>query len=43
MGMSLGYLLTNNPITSVGSHTAMHITAVLHGTTTAIQMPPHYF
>jgi hypothetical protein len=41
--MSLGYLLTNNPITAIGSHIAMHIAAVLHGPATAIQMPPHYF
>jgi hypothetical protein len=40
--MSLGYLLTTNPITTVISHIAMHIAAVLHGPATTAQLPPHW-
>jgi hypothetical protein len=40
--MSLGYLLTNNPITAVFSHIAMHVAGVLHGPATVAQLPPHY-
>jgi hypothetical protein len=40
--MTLGYVLTNNPITSVASHIAMHIAAVLQGAETTSQLPPHY-
>jgi hypothetical protein len=40
--MSLGYVLTNNPITAVGSHIAMHVAAVLNGADTTVQLPPHY-
>jgi hypothetical protein len=40
--MSLGYILTNNPISAVFSHIAMHIAGVLHGPATVIQLPPHY-
>ena len=40
--ISLGYLLTNNPIAAVFSHIAMHIAGVLHGPTTVMQLPPHY-
>ena len=40
--MSIGYLLTNNPITAVFSHIAMHIAGVFHGPATVIQLPPHY-
>lgn len=40
--MSLGYILTNNPIAAVFSHIAMHIAGVLHGPATVIQLPPHY-
>jgi len=29
--MTLGYLLTNNPLTAVLSHIAMHIAGILHG------------
>jgi hypothetical protein len=39
--MSLGYLLTGNPIAALFSHIAMHIAAVLHGPDTAAQLPPH--
>ncbi|MBN1666216.1 MAG: hypothetical protein JW862_03985 [Anaerolineales bacterium] len=40
--MSIGYLLTNNPITAVFSHIAMHIAGVFQGPATVIQLPPHY-
>jgi hypothetical protein len=40
--MTFGYILTNNPITAVFSHIAMHIAGVLHGSATVIQLPPHY-
>jgi hypothetical protein len=40
--MSVGYVLTSNPITAVASHIVMHITAVLHGAESTVQLPPHY-
>jgi hypothetical protein len=40
--MTIGYLLTNNPITAVFSHMAMHIAGVLHGAASVMQLPPHY-
>jgi hypothetical protein len=40
--ISLGYLLTNNPLTAVVSHVAMHVAAVLHGAEGTVQLPPHY-
>jgi hypothetical protein len=40
--MSLGYILTNNPVSAVFSHIAMHIAGVLQGPGTVIQLPPHY-
>ena len=40
--VSLAYVLTNNPITAIGSHIAMHIAAVLHGAEGTVQLPPHY-
>ena len=40
--MTLGYVLANNPIAAIFSHIAMHITGVLHGPATVIQLPPHY-
>lgn len=40
--MTLGYLLTNNPMTAIFSHIAMHIAGVLHGPISVIQLPPHY-
>lgn len=41
--MSLGYILTQNPITAIGSHIAMHIAAVLQGGGEKVsQLPPHY-
>ena len=40
--MTLGYLLTNNPLAAIFSHIAMHIAAVLHGPASVMQLPPHY-
>jgi hypothetical protein len=40
--MTIGYLLTNNPMAAMLSHIAMHIASVLHGPASVIQMPPHY-
>ena len=40
--MSLGYVLTNNTISAVFSHIAMHIAGVLQGPATVMQLPPHY-
>ena len=40
--MSLGYLLTNNPLTAIISHIGMHIAGVLHGPASVMQLPPHY-
>ncbi len=40
--MSLGYLLTNNPVSAIFSHIAMHVAGVLQGPASVIQLPPHY-
>jgi hypothetical protein len=40
--MSLGYLLSNNPVAAFFSHIAMHLAGVLHGPATVMQLPPHY-
>ena len=40
--MTFGYLLTNNPITAIFSHIAMHIAGVLRGPASVTQLPPHY-
>jgi hypothetical protein len=40
--MTLGYLITNNPLAAILSHMAMHIAGVLHGPASVIQLPPHY-
>lgn len=40
--MTIGYLLTNNPISAIFSHIAMHIAGVLHGPDSVMQLPPHY-
>jgi uncharacterized membrane protein len=40
--MTFGYLLTNNPITAIFSHIAMHIAGVFHGAAAVTQLPPHY-
>lgn len=39
---TLAYVLSMNPISSLGSHAAMHIAAVWHGTERTVQLPPHY-
>ena len=40
--MTLGYLVTNNPLAAVVSHIVMHIAAVLRGPASVVQLPPHY-
>jgi hypothetical protein len=40
--MTLGYVLTNNPISAIFSHIAMHVAGVLQGPESVIQLPPHY-
>ena len=40
--MTLGYVLTNKPLTAILSHIAMHIAGVLHGPASVVQLPPHY-
>ena len=40
--MTLGYIVTRNPLTAVVSHAAMHVAAVLHGMEATVQLPPHY-
>jgi hypothetical protein len=40
--MTLGYLLTNNPLAAVLSHIAMHVAGVLQGPASVVQLPPHY-
>jgi hypothetical protein len=40
--MTLGYVVTQNPLTAMASHAAMHLAAVVHGMEGTIQLPPHY-
>jgi hypothetical protein len=40
--MTLGYLLTTNPLAAMLSHIAMHIAGVIHGPASVTQLPPHY-
>jgi hypothetical protein len=40
--MTLGYLLTSNPLAAVLSHIAMHVAGVLRGPASVVQLPPHY-
>jgi hypothetical protein len=40
--MTLGLLITANPLAAILSHVAMHTAAVWHGPDTAFQLPPHY-
>jgi hypothetical protein len=40
--MTLGYLLTANPITAIGGHIALHVASILHGVETSVSLPPHY-
>ncbi len=40
--MTVGYVLSGNPIASMFSHMAMHIAGVLQGPASVLQLPPHY-
>jgi hypothetical protein len=40
--MTIGYLLTNNPLAAILSHIAMHIAGVMRGPASVTQLPPHY-
>jgi hypothetical protein len=40
--MTVGYLLTTNPLAAMLSHMAMHIAGVIHGPASVVQLPPHY-
>jgi hypothetical protein len=40
--ITLGYLLSGNPIAPMLSHVVMHGAAVVHGMTSTVQLPPHY-
>lgn len=40
--MTVGYLVTNNPLAAILSHIAMHIAGVLRGPASVMQLPPHY-
>ena len=40
--MTLGYLITTNPLAAVLSHIAMHVAGVLRGPASVVQLPPHY-
>jgi hypothetical protein len=40
--MTLGVLVTSNPLAAMICHPAMHMAAVLHGPALVIQLPPHY-
>ena len=39
--ITLGYLVTGNPLTPLVAHVLMHGAAVLHGAETTVQLPPH--
>jgi len=39
--MTLGYLVTTNPLAAMICHPAMHMAAVLHGPALVAQLPPH--
>ena len=40
--LTLGYLITNNPLSAILAHVAMHVAGVLHGPAGVAQLPPHY-
>jgi len=40
--MTLAFLLSGSPLGSLISHPVMHISAVLQGAETTLQLPPHY-
>ncbi|MCX2929125.1 hypothetical protein ORI20_02480 [Mycobacterium sp. CVI_P3] len=40
--MTLGFVISGNPLAAVISHVAMHVAAVLRGPARVAQLPPHY-
>jgi hypothetical protein len=40
--MTIGYVLSGNPVAAMFSHMAMHIAGVLQGPASVLQLPPHY-
>ena len=40
--ITLGMLVTGNPLAAIVSHAIMHIAAVVHGAEATAQLPPHY-
>ena len=40
--ITLAFLLSGNPLGSILSHAVMHIAAILQGSETTIQLPPHH-
>ena len=40
--ITLAFLLTGSPASSIIAHVIMHTAAVLHGINTTVQLPPHY-
>src|SRR6266496_969241 len=40
--ITIAYLVSLNPISSLVSHVVMHIAAVWHGSEHTVQLPPHY-
>lgn len=40
--ITLAFLMSGNPLSSMISHSIMHIAAVLQGPETTLQLPPHY-
>lgn len=40
--MTLGCIITANPMAAMICHPAMHMAAVLHGPAKVVQLPPHY-
>jgi hypothetical protein len=39
--MTLGYVLTGNPITALVAHVVLHVTSVIHGVDATVTLPPH--
>jgi hypothetical protein len=40
--MTLGYILSTNPITAFVGHVALHVASVFHGVDATMTLPPHY-
>jgi hypothetical protein len=40
--ISLGYVVTGNPLAAIIAHATMHVAAVLQGAEGTVQLPPHY-